>query len=202
MSIPDYQTLMLPLLKLSADGNEHGSAEAIATLADEFALGPDERIELLPSGTSTIFGSRVGWARTYMGKAGLLETTGRGRFRITERGVQALSSAPLRIDVKFLSKFPEFLEFHGNSKATPTPPTSDIVQAQTPQELLESSYAELRAALGQTLLDRVRACTSAFFEKLVVDLLIAMGYGGSRKDAGQAVGRSGDGGIDGIIKEG
>lgn len=202
MPIPDYQSWMLPLLKLAADKKEHTLRGAVEDLADEFQLSEAERKELLPSGKQTIIHNRVGWSRTYMTKAGLLEATRRGCFRITERGLQALAEKPARIDIKWLNRYPEFLEFKAIKREAPEQlPDLGIPEGETPEESLERSYEEIRGRLAGDLLDRVKASPSGFFEQLVVDLLVAMGYGGSTHDAGKALGRSGDGGIDGIIKE-
>ncbi len=203
MTVPDYQSLMLPLLKVLRDGEEHSLHQVIETLADQFELNDDERRELLPSGRQAKLDNRVAWARTYMKKAGLLESTGRGKFRINDRGLAVLRENPPEINVKFLEQFPEFLEFRdGASKDVNTDTENDTAdKTKTPEEVLETSYQNLRKDLAQDLLDRIMGCSPEFFERLVVDLLVAMGYGGSRKDAGEAVGRSGDGGIDGIIKE-
>src|SRR5258708_30282707 len=209
MPVPDFQSLMLPLMKIAGDGNEHTTSETIETLAQQFGLGEDDRDEMLPSGKQRKFDNRVNWTKTYLQKALLLSSTGRSRFRITERGITVIKSNPLSINVKFLNQFPEFLAFHkatngkeGKSNGT-TSPTQEIVEktSQTPQEILEISYQNLRQTLAQELLERIKSNSPKFFESLVVDLLVAMGYGGSRKDAGQAVGQGGDGGIDGIIKE-
>jgi len=201
MPIPDYQTLMLPLLRIAGDEREHVLGDIIEFLADEFKVSQEERRTLLPSGGQEILDNRVAWARTYLKKAGLLESPGRGRIHITARGLQVLQGKPGRIDVRFLSRFPEFVEFKSGS-ARRTEPEQDVQgEPETPEEKLESSYQNLRRALAQELLERVRDCSPRFFERLVVDLLVAMGYGGTRKDAGQAVGQSGDDGIDGIIKE-
>ena len=203
MTVPDYQSVMLPLLKVLGDGQEHSLHEVIETLAEGFELTDEERRELLPSGRQAKFDNRVAWARTYMKKAGLLESTGRGKFRINDRGLAVLRENPPEINVKFLEQFPEFLEFRdGASKDVNTDTENDTAdKTKTPEEVLETSYQNLRKDLAQDLLDRIMGCSPEFFERLVVDLLVAMGYGGSRKDAGEAVGRSGDGGIDGIIKE-
>lgn len=203
MPIPDYQTLMLPLLRYFGDDQEHSLSEAVEAISAEFNLTPEERLQLLPSGTSTYIGNRVGWARTYMKKAGLLESPRRGVVRITDRGKEVLRKKPARIDVKFLDQFPEFIEFRTSRHAdeatvvTETPAAA----ATTPEEALEDAYDRLRATLESELLQRVMTASPAFFERLVIDLLVRMGYGGSFRDAGQAIGRSGDGGIDGIIKE-
>lgn len=200
MPIPDYQTIMLPLLRYLGDGDEHSMSEVIEAVSDEFDLTPQERLQLLPSGTSTIIGNRVAWARTYMKKAGLLESPKRGVIRITIRGGDVLKTRPSRVDVKFLDQYPEFVEFrtirHDDA------PTRDLaVTTATPEEALEEAYDRLRRGLESELLQRVMGASPAFFERLVIDLLVKMGYGGSFRDAGQAIGKSGDGGIDGIIKE-
>jgi len=198
MAIPDYQTIMLPLLKFAGDGQEHSLRETIDFLANEFSLSDEERKELLPSGSQATFDNRVGWARTYMKKAGLLESTRRGYFCITARGKNVLEQNPQKINVKFLKQFPEFVEFQKpKKKGEIDPPPVDI----TPEESLEAAYQELQHGLASELLQMVKQCPPDFFEQLVVDVLIKMGYGGSRKEAGQAVGKTSDGGIDGIIKE-
>lgn len=197
MAIPDYQTLMLPLLKYASDGKEHVLSEATQSIADEFRLSDDERRQLLPSGRDATFNNRLRWSLTYLAKARLLERPGRGRFQITDRGRATLEENPQSLNLKFLMQFPEF---QGVNEAA-TIDREPVSQVETPEELLESSYQNLRSSLAQELLQQVKASPPRFFEELVVDLLVAMGYGGSRRDAGQAVGQSGDGGIDGIIKE-
>jgi restriction system protein len=200
--IPDYQYLMLPLLKILGDKQEHNLSEVIEILATDFQLTDEDRKELLPSGKQTRFDNRVGWARTYLKKAKLLESTGRGKFCITNRGIDVLATNPESITKKFLERFPEFLEFKASLPlASPQENTEPEVLLQTPEELLELGYQSLQNQLAQDLLSLVKKCSPRFFEKLVVDLLIAMGYGGSKEDAGHAVGQTGDGGIDGIIKE-
>jgi restriction system protein len=203
MAVPDFQTIMSPLLVFMSDGAEHGLAEVIETLGDRLGLSPEDKKELLPSESDVKFDNRVRWAAFYLRKAGLLERTGRGKIRITERGQQVLKTKPRRIDVKFLKQFSEFLEFQqGTKKADSEDVDAANEEAQaTPEETLEASYVNLRRTLAEELIDRVKKCPPKFFEKLVVDLLVSMGYGGSRKDASQAVGQSGDDGIDGIIKE-
>lgn len=203
MAIPDYQTLMLPLLKFTNDNNEHTLQNALNTLSNEFGLNEDEIKEMLPSGQQSVFHNRVGWARTYLVKAGLLESKRRGFFNITERGKRILSNAPLRIDNKFLAQFPEYIEFKNtkHNKNKENTEIQEIDNSATPEESLETSYQTIRNALATEILDKVKSCSPAFFERLVVELLVAMGYGGTLQDAGKAVGKSGDGGIDGIIKE-
>lgn len=206
MSVPDYQTIMLPLLRLTADGQEHTLVQAAEALADEFKLTEAERKEMLSGSGQLKIYNRVGWSRTYMAKAGLLEAVGRGRFRITSRGLDLLKTNPTRIDANLLNRYPEFVEFRTgtitNKANSGGGVEQDAVSAQqTPQELLESSYLTLHRQVADDLLDKISKSSPRFFEKLVVDLLVAMGYGGSRKDAGQAIGKTGDDGIDGIIKE-
>ncbi len=201
MPIPDFQTIMLPLLKIASDGKEHSLSEVIDKLGSEFKLTEAERNELLPSGKQPRFNNRVGWAKTYLKKTKLLEEAGRGRFRLTQRGRDVLKEKPLTVNLKYLERFPELEEFREAGNAEATLPPIAVDTAVTPEEALEASYQDVRQKLAVDLLDRVKAASPAFFEKLVVDLLVALGYGGSRKDAGQAVGHSGDGGIDGIIKE-
>lgn len=204
MPIPDYQTLMLPLLRFAADSSDHTTREAVEVLATEFQLTPAERNELLASGQQAIFNNRVGWANSYLKKAGLLESPRRGALRITARGKQILGDNPARIDVKFLERFPEFIEFRDasrNNRETTTTESVAIATEQTPEEALELAHQSLRLNLAQDILSRILACSPTFFERLVVELLVKMGYGGSRRDAGERIGQSGDGGIDGIIKE-
>lgn len=202
MAIPDYQSIMLPLLRFATDGNEHTVREAVEQLAENFKLTEEERKELLPSGSQFTFANRVGWARTYMNKAALLESTRRSYFRITPRGREVLAKNPSEINVKFLGQFPEFIEFRTKHRepeqATEAAETESL---QTPGELLEMAYQKLREDLSAELLKTVTECSPSFFERLVIDVLVKMGYGGSRKEAGKAIGRSGDEGIDGIINE-
>jgi restriction system protein len=203
MAVPDYQSLMLPLLKITGDQQEHGLGEVIDTLALQFELTDADRQEILPSGRQGKFDNRVGWARTYLKKAGLIESTGRAKFCITDRGLEVLRTNPVGLNNKFLRQYPEFLEFTSTSLQSNKRDDEEEAEepSQTPEEILESSYQGLRHDLALELLERVKNSPPRFFENLVVDLLVAMGYGGSKADAGQAVGRSGDGGIDGIIKE-
>ncbi len=200
MTVPEYQTFMLPLLQLASDNEEHSLSEAYDVMAQQFGISEQERNELLPSGRQSRFDNRVGWARTYLKKARLIDSTTRGKFRITQRGLDVLKTKPIRIDRELLAQFPEFREFQ-SKQDNQHAEDNGAIATETPEETLESGYQNLRHALAQELLERVKSNTPKFFENLVVDLLVAMGYGGSRKDAGQAVGQSHDGGIDGIIKE-
>jgi restriction system protein len=205
MSVPGVQAFLLPLLQLAVDGQEHTHAEAVESLGNSMSLTDAERTELLPSGTQTHVANRTAWARTYLKHAGLLTSTGRGRFRITRSGVDLLNSAPTAISMKDLEKYPGSIQFRARRGTRSGLDEAAISQAahgdSTPEESLESSYQTLRASLAAELLDRVRASSPSFFERLVVDLLVAMGYGGSRQEAGRAVGQSGDEGVDGVINE-
>lgn len=204
MAIPDYQTLMTPVMRFIADDAEHSLRETINVMAEKFSLSDEERKELLPSGKQTVMANRVAWAVTYLRQARLLENTKRGVFKITPRGKQILSDHPDRIDNSILAQFGEFIEFKRRSKKTT--PDKDEKAIETPHEInpeeaLEAAHQELQDGLATELLDTIKQCSPEFFEQLVIDVLIKMGYGGSRKEAGQAIGKSGDGGIDGIIKE-
>jgi len=200
MPIPNYQRFMYPLLELAADGEAHSMDEAYEVLAEKFNLTEEDRAELLPSGRQSRYENRVGWARTYLTKAGLLESPGRGQFKITPRGLDVLKSGITDIDKNYLYQFPEFVEFRRRDRGNAE---SEVIgdAEKTPDEQLELLYLELEKQLAHELLERIKQCSPAFFERLVVQLLVAMGYGGSVSDAGKAVGRSGDDGIDGIIKQ-
>jgi len=207
MAVPDYQSVMLPLLQFAAkEGGEISTSEAVDALAKEMGLTEDDLKEMLPSGIQSTFVNRVGWASTYMKKAGLLEATRRGFYQITDRGKDLLKKQPNTINVKLLKQYPEFLEFQqlkgtrSGDQGVESKRTSDISMA-TPSEALESAYENLRDELADELLNKLRKISPSFFERVVVELLVKMGYGGSRADAGKAIGKSGDGGIDGIIKE-
>ncbi len=178
-------------------------SEAIEKLGEELGVSESEREELLPSGRQARFANRIHWARSYLKQAGLMETPRRGFFRITTRGGEVLAESPTRIDLKFLNRFSEFVAFRTlRHDSAAGDEKSDLTEsAQTPDEMMEAAYIRWRQALAAEVLDAVMRCSPAFFERLVVDLLVRMGYGGSRKEAGQATRLSGDGGIDGIIKE-
>jgi restriction system protein len=207
MAIPDYQSCMLPLLEFAADGESHRVAEAVEALSARFGLRPEEREELLPSGTQYVISNRVGWARTYLKKAGLLADPKRSHLQITDRGREVLASRPEKIDVAYLSRFEEFNEFRLKSSKRDEPKgQADAAEADpsaysTPEEALEYGYQKLSENLADELRERIMSASPAFFERLVVELLVKMGYGGSLKEAASVVGKSGDAGIDGIIKE-
>lgn len=207
MAVPDYQSVMLPLLRFAGEKDgETSTGEAVEVLAKEFGLTDEDLKEMLPSGIQSTFVNRVGWASTYMKKAGLLEAIRRGYYRITPRGQELLKKQPKAINVKLLKQYPEFLEFQqlkgtrSGDRESPSRATFDVTTA-TPSEVLETAYENLRDELADELLARLKKSSPSFFERVVVELLVKMGYGGSRADAGKAIGKTGDGGIDGIIKE-
>jgi restriction system protein len=208
MAIPGYQEFMLPLLQLAADGNEHKISDAIDALADQFGLTESEREIMLPSGTQTRLYNRVTWALTYLTKSLILTKSGRGKFHIAPRGKEILDKKPSRIDNAFLDTFEEYRAFKNKKNVSPkdnsTTDGGGLETADTsltPLEQIEAGYRELRGALVDELLERVRVMKPKAFEQLVVDVLVAMGYGGSQFDAAQVVGKTGDNGIDGVIKE-
>lgn len=202
MSIPDYQSFMLPLLRTLSDRQVRKLSDLAGILAEHFELTPDERRELLPSGRKYTYYDRVGWAATYMMKAGLVHRPKRGYYEITDRGLNVLESPPPKITVAFLEQYPEFVEFRERSvKNAKQVDSAEPDGSQTPEETFEQGYVQLRNELATELLQMVGESSPAFFERLVVDLLIKMGYGGTRRDAGRAIGGTSDGGIDGIIKE-
>jgi restriction system protein len=193
---------MRPLLEFASDGREHSLAEARETLTDVFKLSEEERKALLPSGKQPRFTNRVAWAKVYLGQAGALETPKRGHFRITDRGLTLYREGPKRITIRDLEQFPEFQKFRAPGR-TQKGESGEAGEenGQTPEEMLESAYQKFRDGLASELLGRVKGSSSEFFEHLVVELLLRMGYGGSHKEAGEAIGRAGDEGVDGIIKE-
>ncbi|HHQ2906131.1 TPA: restriction endonuclease, partial [Pseudomonas aeruginosa] len=203
MSIPDFQSVMRPVLAIVQDGAPLRLSELRERVAAQFRLTEDERKERLPSGNQTVINNRVGWARTYLNKAGLLTIPAKGMVQITERGRDALVSGPERITVRWLKQFPEFADFHtAKAQAVDAPVMAELVNADTtPDEQLADAHQALMQSLADDLLAQVRAATPSFFEQLVVDLMLTMGYGGSRKEAGKATQATNDGGIDGIIKE-
>ncbi|MCX8099477.1 MAG: restriction endonuclease [Casimicrobiaceae bacterium] len=208
--IPSYQDFMLPLLRLMADGQERKLSEVITPLADQFELSTEERKALLESGQQTILENRIGWAKTYLKQAGLLEITRRGWFRISDAGRELLAKAPPRIDLNLLNQFPEFRAFRARSRPEAkrglpsdenATSVAELSSSVSPAEALSAAYRQLRDERESELLALVRKASPRFFEQLVVDLMLAMGYGGSRQEAGRAIGQSGDGGIDGVINE-
>lgn len=204
MAIPKYEDIMLPLLKFISDSKEHTKNDAVNAMKKEFSVSDSEMAVLLPSGRQGLFDNRVAWAKGYMKQAGFLEITKRGIFRITQRGKDVLSKNPKRIDKEYLEQFQEFQDFLNRSKDQGLEKQTNnkvAIENQTPEEIFEASYQSLKQDLVGSLLDNISKCSPNFFEKLVIELLVKMGYGGSIKDAGQAIGKTGDEGIDGIIKE-
>lgn len=201
MPIPDFQTVMLPLLQCLQDGEEHTLSEIREQLAQHFALTNEEREELLPSGNQGVFENRVGWARTYLKKAGLLHYVSRGVFQITSRGTQVVDNPPDRISLKFLEQYEEFIEFRDKGKASNDSATEQTRSSITPDETIEAAYSQLRNELSAELRTHLESVSWQFFERLVIDVLVAMGYGGSRAEAGRAFQKGSDEGIDGTIKE-
>lgn len=203
LAIPNYQTFMLPLLRLTKDGKEHSVRELLEPISKEFRLSEEDLSVMNRSGQTTFY-NRVAWAKTYLKQAGLIEPTQRGYFLITHRGLEVLKKDPKSIDVKFLEQFKEFTEFRKKKTPEGAPEflsSSTPTDQQTPEESVEIAFRKFRQELETELLQTLKACSPSLFEKIVVDVLVKMGYGGNRGDAGEAIGKSGDGGIDGIIKE-
>jgi len=202
--IPDYQSLMLPVLK-SAEKEAMQTKDVIARLAEQFKLSPEEAAELLPSGKQRTFDNRVHWAKTYLKQAGLLTYPKRSYFAATEEGLKVLSGDIDRIDNKFLERYAVFQEFKsrksGSNGSEIAPLESPAEIDATPDEILRAAHSQLNLALAVDLLERVRAASPQFFENLIVDLLLAMGYGGTSEDAARALGQSGDNGVDGVVDQ-
>lgn len=203
MAVPDFQSFFKPLLELAGDGEEHSVREAREIIANSMNPSEADLAELLPSGTQTKFDNRVAWAKSYFVQAKVLESTRRGYFRITDRGRELLGKGHPRIDIRILDQYSEFVEFHSPNRDIDTQISTEIAptQTETPEEILQKAHQNIRNELGTELLNRVKSNSPQFFEALVVDLMIAMGYGGSKIDAGKALGQTGDEGVDGIIKE-
>lgn len=207
MTIPSYQTLMLPLMQCVREGNEVRTSECVDVIARDMGLSSKDVAELLPSGKQTILANRTHWARTYLGKAGLVTPTRRGYIKITERGRKVLNSNPKRIDNDFLSQFKEFSDWREKSLSTNRGQSSISMNESsesdnyTPEETIEMASQLLSRQLQKELLNVMTDVSPSFFEKIIVDLLIAMGYGGGRAEMGEALGQTNDGGVDGVVKE-
>ena len=202
MAVPGFQTWFLPLLERLGDGNEHSISDLYEQLANDLGLSVEDRSELLRSGKQLVFENRIGWARTYLKNAGLLDSPRRGIVKISQRGRDVLASKPAALNIKFLSQYPEFVEFHTYKGPQEQRTVREVEEAEeTPLDTLERVHKDLQSQLAAELLERVKLSPPSFFERLVVDLLLRMGYGGSREDAGKTIGKSGDGGIDGVINE-
>ena len=202
MPVPSYETIMLPLLELLGDNKEHSLSDALEQVYKRFRLTEKEKKQLLPSGTEPVIRNRVRWARLYLERSGLLESTKRGFYKITDRGLKVLAEKPTKIDGNYLRRFPEFVKFRTpKDEKRPSAVQKKITESLNPVELLEEAHQRIKAELAEDLLREIKKASPRFFENVVVELLVRMGYGGSRADAGQAIGQSGDQGIDGIIKE-
>lgn len=204
MSVPDFQTLMLPFLRLAQDQREHSTSDVINSLSNHYGLSDEEITEKIPSGYQTKLNNRISWISVHFQRAGLIEKTRRGVYKITARGNDLLSQNPVKIDLNTLKQFPEYVEFRKIKRIKDTNENSsanEIEVEKTPEESLEIAYQTIRNALATEIIEKVKSCSPAFFERLVVELLVKMGYGGTLQEAGKAVGKSGDGGIDGIINE-
>lgn len=204
MAIPDYQTLMLPVLQACSTG-EVQNKDVVEQLSDDFGLTEEEREQLLPSGKQTTFSNRVSWAKGYLKQAGLVKYTKYGHFEITEAGRKVLAANPTNIDIEFLSQFESFQEFRNrkgsSSGVEPTAVEASDQSEKTPDEVLRAAHRQINEALASDLLDRVQEASPEFFEDLIVELLLAMGYGGASERAGRRIGGSGDGGVDGVIDQ-
>jgi restriction system protein len=202
MPIPDFQTLMRPLLQHLSNGSDHSNQETLSVLAEQFRLSEEERNQLLPSGKQSVFTNRIAWAKSHLKQAGLVESPRWGVYRISARGLTLLRETTGPINIKVLNQFPEYRKFRSGKGAEAEVihelPSGDEM---TPEEHIEYGYKQIRQKLSIEILERIKKCPPDFFERLVVDLIVAMDYGGSRSDAARAVGRAGDGGIDGIVKE-
>jgi restriction system protein len=202
MAVPDFQSFFKPLLEIAADVKEHSMKEARELIAKNMNLSEADLKELLPSGTQTKYDNRIAWAKSYFVQAKVLEAPRRAYFRITDRGLDLLKKGYNRIDIKILNQYPEFVEFHTMKAASSTDNgQQDTLHLETPEETLQKAYQNIRSDLAAEILEKIKSNSPQFFERLVVDIMISIGYGGSRADAGKSIGQSGDEGIDGIIKE-
>lgn len=201
MPIPSYHELFLPFLQFLGDGQEHAIKDVISHLCDKFHLTEEERSRLLPSGNQHVINNRVGWARTFLKKAGMLNYVRRGVTQITQRGADFLSTSPQSLTIKDFKKYPDYEANWDSGEKSDNAEASQEVANLTPEERIEEAFDELTESLANSILEQVGQMSPAGFERLVVELLVKMGYGGSQRDAGQAIGKSGDEGIDGIIKE-
>lgn len=202
MAVPDFQSFFKPLLEIAADRKEHSMKEARELIAKNMNLSEADLKELLPSGTQTKYDNRIAWAKSYFVQAKVLEAPRRAYFRITDRGRDLLKKGYDRIDIKILDQYPEFVEFHTMKAASSTDNSQqDTLHLETPEETLQKAYQNIRSDLAAEILEKIKSNSPQFFERLVVDIMISLGYGGSRADAGKSIGQSGDEGIDGIIKE-
>lgn len=205
MAVPKFDELFKPFLEFASDGEVHSVSDAREEIAKRLNLTEDDLSEMISNGRVSKFAAFLGWVKAYLKQAELIEDVKRGHFKVTQRGLDVLRENPRPFDSKYLMKFEEFRRFQNRKKQATDDKgdaSSNGISVQvSPEEQIESAFSEIKDKLSDELLVTVKSCSSAFFERLIVDVLIAMGYGGSRKEAGQSVGKSGDGGIDGIIKE-
>jgi restriction system protein len=200
MSLPSFQQLMLPALQTLSQRYDEIS---VAGLEDEVVktlrISSEDRARMLPSGNQTVFANRLNWARSYLSKAGLIELPRRGYCRATDRGRDLLAEGVNQIDLGVLERFPEFAAWRGQPKAEQ--PTAQAPAPECPEEVVASTFEVLHSELARQIVERVHSFSAGFFERLIVDLLVRMGYGGGRQEMGRSLGRVGDGGVDGVIKE-
>lgn len=203
MAVPGFQDFMLPVLQLASERDSIHKSEYDEIISQRLGLTQEDRSELLPSGKQTTYQNRIGWAITFMYKAGLLIRPARATMSITQLGRELLAESPERVDNRLLARYESFRTFRESAKPTGQKPDPDIDDPEevSPLEQLEQAHKQLRGSLASDLIESMKQMPPAAFEQLVVDVLVAMGYGGTITDAGQAIGKSGDGGIDGVIKE-
>jgi len=203
--IPKYVEILLPLLKLLQNKKVHTNKECIYHLEKEFNLSEDDKKQTMSNGKTKLFDNRVGWAKTYLKQAGLVEYPKRGEVKITLEGLEILKSNPSKITLEDLEKYPQFIEFKNRSKSLQKDIQNgnvyESIETKTPEENLEDAFLRLKLNLADEILEKINTCSFDFFERMVIDLLIKMGYGGSREEAGRATKKTGDGGIDGIINQ-
>ena len=195
MPVPDVQSLMLPVLGALGDGKDTSVGEVRERVAAAERLTEQDLLEMLPSGRQLVFVNRVAWVLTYLLRAALVERVRSGVYRVADEGARLLAEPPSRLDIRYLRRFPAFVEWKKEPDEVPDEPSG------TPEEALEVADRELTEALEAEVLDRLRKATPSFLEQAVVGLLIAMGYGGGDAAMGRVTGQTGDGGIDGTIKE-
>jgi restriction system protein len=201
MAVPTYEAMMLPLLQIIEKNGLINRSKAVELIAQKLNLTDEETTEMLPSGKFTKISDRVGWTRTYLRKAGLIDYPQRGLAIITERGKKVLLAKPEKIDNEYLCQFPEFKEFLESSQLQENSSQKENLSTETPDEILETVHLTLKNTVLAEMIEKIKSCSPYFFEKLVVDIVLKLGYGGSHKDAGRAIGKSGDEGIDGVINE-
>ncbi|HTM93152.1 MAG TPA: restriction endonuclease [Flavisolibacter sp.] len=199
--IPDYQSLLSPILKIADDGNEHDNNEITGILAEQFNLTEEELNQWVPSGQQRVFANRVTWAKSFLKQAKLIRPVKKSVFIITDKGKEVLKQYPNNLNIKILKQLPSYQEYKNENSIADSDGSTEDISLETPEEQIESGYEKIRKSLEQELISKLKSIDPYFFERIVVELLVKMGYGGSIQDAGKAIGKSGDEGIDGIIKE-